>query len=89
MKLKIKEVFLNPSSKLNKSRTIIEWENFQRQNDLKVQPERLWNEVISVNAKLIHACNEPNFDANYILDVGDVLSISIFDQDTKEVYRRN
>ena len=28
--------------------------------------------------------NEPNFDANYILDVGDVLSISIFDQDTKE-----
>ena len=79
-----KKVFLNPSSKLNKSRTIIEWENFQRQNDLKVQPERFGMRLFQSMQSSFMPVNEPNFDANYILDVGDVLSISIFDQDTKE-----
>jgi len=79
-----KKVFLNPSSKLNKSKTVIEWENFQRQNQLQEQSERFGMRLFQSMQSSFMPVNEPNFDANYIVDVGDVLNISIFDQDTKE-----
>lgn len=79
-----KKVFLNPSSKLNKSQTVIEWENFKRQNELKEQSERFGMRLFQSMQSSFMPVNEPNFDANYIVDVGDVLNIIIFDQDTKE-----
>mgnify|MGYP001598097679 CR=1 FL=1 len=75
-----KQVYLNPSSKLNKSQTILQWEKFKKENDLRQdESERYGMRLFNSMQSSFMPVNEPNFDSSYILDFGDVLGVDIYD----------
>ena len=71
--------FLNPSSKLNKSQTITAWEAFKKQNSLLEDSERYGMRLFNTMQSSFMPVNEPNFDASYVLDSGDTLSVDIYE----------
>ena len=77
---KNEQAYLNPSSKLNKSQTIIEWEKFKKDNAIRKDgSERYGMKLFNSMQSSFMPVNEPNFDSSYILDSGDVLGIDIYD----------
>ena len=57
-----KQVYLNPSSKLNKSQTILQWEKFKKENDLRQdESERYGMRLFNSMQSSFMPVNEQNF----------------------------
>ncbi len=64
-----------PSTKISKLDTVKEWEKFKLEN--QVQSERYGMNLFKSMQSTFMPINEPNFDSNYVLDFGDVLTIRL------------
>ena len=65
------KVYKQPSSKLRKYKTVQEWLEFQRENEIE-EADRFGVEIFRTMQSSFSPVNEPNFDPNYILDFGDI-----------------
>ncbi|MAU56842.1 MAG: hypothetical protein CML84_01785 [Rhodobiaceae bacterium] len=68
-----------PSTKLRKSKTIRDFQNFldEKADENKNMDERFGSKFFKTLQSTFSPVNEPNFDPNYILDFGDVISVNI------------
>lgn len=75
-----------PSSQLQKSKIVQNWENFQKQNFINNNSERYGLRLFTTMQTSFMPLNEPNFGNNYILDYGDFLTIQLFGNVMKGSY---
>tara|TARA_B100000965_G_scaffold243254_1_gene204143 strand:- start:6159 stop:7934 length:1776 start_codon:yes stop_codon:yes gene_type:complete len=64
-----------PSSQIAKLETVKEWEKFKLENQIK--SDRYGMNLFKSMQSTFMPVNEPNFDSNYILDFGDVLTLQL------------
>ncbi len=76
------KVYKQPSSKLRKYKTVQEWLEFQRENEIE-EADRFGVEIFRTMQSSFSPVNEPNFDPNYILDFGDLLEIQLINADSE------
>ena len=69
------KVTRRPSTKISNLKTVQEWEKFKSEN--LVDSERYGMNLFRSMQSSFMPINEPNFDSNYILDFGDILSIQL------------
>ncbi|MDC3161394.1 SLBB domain-containing protein [Gammaproteobacteria bacterium] len=69
------KVTRRPSTKIATLQTIQEWERFKSEN--LIESERYGMNLFRSMQSSFMPINEPNFDSNYVLDFGDVLSIQL------------
>ena len=70
--------FKRPSSKLSKLDTVKKWEMFlENESNKVIESDRLGLSFFRTMQTSFMPINEPNFDGNYIIDFGDVLSFNI------------
>ncbi len=72
---KDEKITRRPSTKLSRLETIREFEKFKLENQIK--SERFGMNLFQSMQSTFMPINEPNFDSNYILDFGDVLTVQI------------
>ena len=60
------KVFKQPSSKLQKLKTVQQWLEFQREYEIK-ESDRFGIDIFRTMQSTFSPINEPNFDPNYIL----------------------
>ena len=73
------KVTRRPSTKISSLQTIQEWERFQSEN--LVKSERYGMNLFRSMQSSFMPINEPNFDSDYVLDFGDILSIQLIGSD--------
>ena len=76
------KVFKQPSSKLQKLKTVQQWLEFQREYEIK-ESDRFGIDIFRTMQSTFSPINEPNFDPNYILDYGDLLEIQLINDDSE------
>ncbi len=75
-----------PSSQLSKNKTVRDWENFKKKNDLENMSERYGVKIFNTMQSSFMPLNEPNFGNNYVVDYGDIIKINKYGSGRNETF---